>query len=71
MKMQLLGSMAAFGTVLLVGTLIDSHRARVAPQVQVRLEKPSSQVAGKTNHRERPHDRRIPEALGGESGESK
>lgn len=71
MKQQLIGSMAAFVTVLVVGTLIDSHRAHVAQRSQISLEKPGTQTANKTSQNQRQQDRRVPEALGDDSGELK
>lgn len=71
MKQQLIGSMAAFVTVLVVGTLIDSHRAHVAQRSQISLEKPATQSASKTSQKERQQDRRDGEALGDDSGELK
>ena len=71
MKLQLIGSMAAFVTVLVVGTLIDSHRAHVAQRSQISLEKPGAQAASKTSQKQREQDRRIGEALGDDNGELK
>lgn len=67
--MQLIGAMGAFVMVLVVGTLIDSHRAHSARTQQVSLEKRSSQTDTKASLKR--SDRRIGDRLEQEDGNSK